>query len=67
MTTADGELVQRFRLSDLEEHPSRHLILVDEDLFEQYQMSADQGNKQAQVRLGSMPMRLVVIVRFISV
>ena len=67
ITQADGELVQRFRLSDFEEHPTRHLILIDRDLLQQYQVQADLGNQQAQVRVGSMSILGAGILRFVSV
>ena len=50
MTSASGQLVQRIRLYDEEEHPTQNNIMVDEDLVQYYQLLADRGDPQAQVR-----------------
>jgi hypothetical protein len=49
ITSASGQLVQRIRLHDEEEHPTQNNIMVDEDLVQYYQLLADRGDAQAQV------------------
>ena len=49
ITSASGQLVQRIRLYDEEEHPTQNNIMVDEDLVQYYQLLADRGDAQAQV------------------
>jgi hypothetical protein len=49
MTSASGQLVQRIRLYDEEEHPTQNNIMIDEDLVQYYQLLADRGDAQAQV------------------
>jgi len=50
MTSATGQLVQRIRLYDEEEHPTQNNIMIDEDLVQYYQLLADRGDAQAQVK-----------------
>jgi hypothetical protein len=50
MTSASGQLVQRIRLYDEEEHPTQNNIMIDEDLVQYYQLLADRGDAQAQVK-----------------
>lgn len=50
MTSSTGQLVQRIRLYDEEEHPTQNNIMIDEDLVQYYQLLADRGDAQAQVR-----------------
>jgi hypothetical protein len=50
MTSASGQLVQRIRLYDEEEHPTQNNIMIDEDLLQYYQLLADRGDAQAQVK-----------------
>jgi SEL1 protein len=50
ITTASGQFVQRVRLYDEEEHPTQNNIMVDNDLLQYYQLLADRGDQQAQVR-----------------
>ncbi len=49
ITTASGQLVQRIRLYDEEEHPITNNILTDNNLLQYYQLLADRGDLQAQV------------------
>ncbi len=49
MTSASGQLVQRIRLYDEEDHPTQNNIMIDEDLVQYYQLLADRGDAQAQV------------------
>jgi hypothetical protein len=49
ITTASGQLVQRIRLYDEEEHPIPNNILTDNNLLQYYQLLADRGDQQAQV------------------
>ena len=49
-SSASGQLVQRIRLQDEEEHPTQNNIMVDEDLVQYYQLLADRGDAQAQVK-----------------
>jgi SEL1 protein len=51
MTSASGQLVQRIRLHDEDENPTQNNIMVDEDLVQYYQLLADRGDAQAQVRI----------------
>jgi hypothetical protein len=48
-SSASGQLVQRIRLQDEEEHPTQNNIMVDEDLVQYYQLLADRNDAQAQV------------------
>jgi hypothetical protein len=50
ITSASGQLVQRIRLYDEEEHPTQNNIMIDEDLVQYYQLLADRGDAQAQVK-----------------
>lgn len=50
MTSASAQLVQRIRLYDEEEHPTQNNIMIDEDLVQYYQLLADRGDAQAQVK-----------------
>jgi SEL1 protein len=54
MTSASGQLVQRIRLYDEEEHPTQNNIMIDEDLVQYYQLLADRGDAQAQYGLGQL-------------
>ncbi|CAF4702676.1 unnamed protein product, partial [Rotaria sp. Silwood2] len=54
MTSATGQLIQRIRLYDEEEHPTQNNIMVDEDLVQYYQLLADRGDAQAQYGLGQL-------------
>jgi len=49
ITTASGQLVQRIRLYDEEEHPMQNNIMIDNNLLQYYQLLADRGDPQAQV------------------
>ncbi len=49
ITTASGQLVQRIRLYDEEEHPTQNNIMTDNNLLQYYQLLADRGDSQAQV------------------
>jgi hypothetical protein len=51
ITTASGQLVQRIRLYDEEEHPITNNILTDNNLLQYYQLLADRGDPQAQVNI----------------
>lgn len=50
ITSTSGQLIQRIRLYDEEEHPTQNNIMVDEDLVQYYQLLADRGDAQAQVK-----------------
>ena len=50
ITSSSGQLIQRIRLQDEEEHPTQNNIMVDEDLVQYYQLLADRGDAQAQVK-----------------
>jgi hypothetical protein len=50
ITTASGQLVQRIRLYDEEEHPIQNNIMTDNNLLQYYQLLADRGDPQAQVK-----------------
>lgn len=50
MSSSSGQLVQRIRLYDEEEHPTQNNIMIDDDLVQYYQLLADRGDAQAQVR-----------------
>ena len=50
ITSASGQLVQRIRLQDEEENPVQNNIMVDDDLLQYYQLLADRGDAQAQVK-----------------
>ncbi|CAF0981859.1 unnamed protein product [Adineta ricciae] len=54
ITSASGQLIQRIRLYDEEEHPTQNNIMVDEDLVQYYQLLADRGDAQAQYGLGQL-------------
>lgn len=54
MTSATGQLVQRIRLYDEDEHPTQNNIMIDEDLVQYYQLLADRGDAQAQYGLGQL-------------
>jgi len=50
ITSASGQLVQRIRLYDEEEHPVQNNIMIDDNLLQYYQLLADRGDPQAQVK-----------------
>ncbi len=50
ITSASGQLVQRIRLYDEEEHPVQNNIMTDDNLLQYYQLLADRGDPQAQVK-----------------
>ncbi|CAF1142570.1 unnamed protein product, partial [Didymodactylos carnosus] len=54
ITSSTGQLIQRIRLYDEEEHPSQNNIMVDDDLLQYYQLLADRGDTQAQYGLGQL-------------
>ena len=51
ITTASGQLVQRIRLCDEEEHPMQNNIITDTNLLQYYHLLADRGDPQAQVNM----------------
>ncbi|CAF4188787.1 unnamed protein product, partial [Adineta steineri] len=54
ITSTSGQLIQRIRLHDEEEHPTQNNIMIDEDLVQYYQLLADRGDAQAQYGLGQL-------------
>ncbi|CAF3921824.1 unnamed protein product, partial [Adineta steineri] len=54
ISTASGQLVQRIRLHDEEQHPTQNNIMLDNNLLQYYQLLADRGDPQAQYGLGQL-------------
>ena len=66
MTSTSGQLVQRIRLHDEEESPAQNNIMVDDDLLQYYQLLADRGDAQAQVRRTNNSSNHLVYLRWFS-